>query len=361
MWGFRSFAISALWLRVTRTAALSTTSADRCLNDRYAAIVTYDGGDYSGWQIQTTNRCVQGVLNEVLGEMWEHPVKVLGASRTDKGVHARGQVIHFDLPISLSETEIVESLHKLNRMLPDDLKLKRLSRAPEGLLEIQIAQGLPWHAGENAIAKHYSYTFSASDHMIDPMSTRYRANLYNYKANQLMNLQSFQEALNVFKGTHDFKAFGNRLDVRARVHEAYSGETFSSVRTVLSAEISEIQVLKNNSPSPSSSSFGITCGTFYRVDIIVDGALYKMLRNMIAGCIEVSYGTMQLNELQSLLGNIPSLGSIPSLGNIPSPMNSIPPKNIPTVFPSRAENRLVTAPACGLCLEEVFYNEKVFS
>ena len=369
MWGLRSFAISALWLRVTRTAALSTTSSDRCLNDRYAAIVTYDGGDYSGWQIQTTNRCVQGVLNEVLGDMWEHPVKVLGASRTDKGVHARGQVIHFDLPISLSETEVAESLHKVNRMLPDDLKLKRLSRAPEGLLEIQIAQGLPWHAGENAVAKHYSYIFSASDHMIDPMSIRYRANLYNYKATQLMNLESFQEALNVFKGTHDFKAFGNRLDVRARVHEAYSGETFSSVRTVLSAEISEIQVLNNNSPSPSSSSssFGITCGTFYRVDIIVNGALYKMLRNMIAGCIEVSYGTMQLNELQSLLGNIPSLenipslGNTPSLGNIPSPINSFALKNIPTVFPSRAENRLVTAPACGLCLEEVFYNEKVFS
>lgn len=347
MWGIHTLAISALCLRVARTtsASISTTTADRFLSNRYVGLVTYDGGDFCGWQIQPTKRCVQGVLNEVLGEMWQHPVRVFGASRTDKGVHARGQVIHFDLPqsLTLSDSETEESLHQINRMLPNDLKLKKLCRAPKGTLDLQIAQGLPWHAGENAISKHYSYTFTASNDLIDPMSTRYRANLYNHKATQQMDINSFQNALDVMKGTHDFKAFGNKLDARAKIHEAHSGETFCSVRTILSAEISELQFSNQNSQFSTPSSYKYD-GTFYRIDVVVDGALYKMLRNIIAGCIEVSYDTMKIDELQSLLGNVPD-----------------PSKNIPAFQPSRTENRLVTAPACGLCLEEIFYNEKVFT
>ena len=320
---------------------------------RYIAEVCYDGSDFTGWQSQSTKRSAQGVLNQVLSSTYNTPVKVCGASRTDKGVHAQGQIIHFDLPSSFVDKHTIHAIDDLNRKLPDDLKIARWSHAPEGLLEIQRNEGLLFHAIENAISKKYSYSFSASKFAIDPMTTRYRASLYNYKAFQQFDIIAFQEALNIFIGRHDFRAFGNKLDIRAKRSEEYSGHLFSSVRTIESATISEIRFPKypqqqlkpliNNSPSDpystetqSSISSGALVESsdelFYRVDIVLDGALYKMLRNIIAGCVEVAYGTMSLQELRTLLD-----GAV-----------------------SRTDNRLVTAPACGLCLQKVNYIEKMF-
>lgn len=327
---------------------------------RFIAEVCYDGSDFAGWQSQSTKRSVQGILNEALSKTYKTPVKVCGASRTDKGVHANGQIIHFDLPSSFANEDTIHTINDFNRKLPDDLKLVRWAHAPEGLLEIQKTEGLPFHAIENAISKNYYYEFSASDRTIDPMTTRYRASLYNYKAFQVFDIIAFQAALNVFLGKHDFRAFGNRLDVRAKKSEEYSNMIFSSVRTIESASIKEIRIprilqfeyephigddlkslsdiIPNQILIPPKRTISNNYGdkysgdVFYRVNIVLDGALYKMLRNIIAGCAEVAYGTMSLLELRALLD-----GAV-----------------------SRAENRLVTAPACGLYLQKVNYIEKMF-
>ncbi len=58
-------------------------------------IVAYDGTDFAGWQVQKDQRTVQGVLQEAIGRMHKHPVKVIGSGRTDSGVHAEGQVANF--------------------------------------------------------------------------------------------------------------------------------------------------------------------------------------------------------------------------------------------------------------------------
>jgi tRNA pseudouridine(38-40) synthase len=340
------------------TPAISNAASciDKPNTLRHVAEVCYDGSHFSGWQLQPDKRSVQGTLNDVLSERYQHPVRVAGASRTDKGVHARGQIIHFDLPASLSDEVTIQSLSGLNQQLPDDIKFKRWSIAPQGLLDIQIQQGLPWHAGENAVSKHYSFIFSTCGGLRDPMMIKYRADLHNYKAVEKMSIDRFQDALNVFKGTHDFKAFGNRLDIRAKKSEEHSGEVFSSVRTIFSADVVEKIILVENSPI---SSLSLLPGreeenAYFRVDIVLDGALYKMIRNIIAGCVQVGYGTMCLEELRLLLGNTPSL-----LGNTPSLLGNT--TTLSQNTPSRAENRLVTAPACGLYLEEVFYREKLFS
>lgn len=329
---------------------IAAGSIDKPNTRRHVAEVCYDGSHFSGWQLQPNKRSVQGTLNEVLSERYHHRVRVAGASRTDKGVHARGQIIHFDLPTSLSDEDTIKSLSDLNEQLPDDVKIKRWAIAPPGLLDVQIQQGLPWHAGENAVSKHYSFIFSTCGGLKDPMMIRYRADLYNHRAVEKMSLNRFQDALNVFQGTHDFRAFGNRLDIRAKKSEEHSGEAFSSVRTIFSADIAQVRIPIESSPI---SSLSLLPGreeeehSFFRVDIVLDGALYKMIRNIIAGCVQVGYGTMSIEELRLLLGNTPS-----SLGNTTSLKQNTP---------SRAENRLVTAPACGLYLEEVFYKEKVFS
>jgi tRNA pseudouridine38-40 synthase len=299
---------------------------------RYVAQISYDGSSFAGWQSQSNKRSAQQTLNEILSAFYKSDVKVCGASRTDKGVHARGQMIHFDLPVMFESENSRTSMNLLNNLLPDDLKVSSLTHAPEGLLDIQIAEGLPWHAVENAISKHYSFTFSTSVFK-DPMKTRYCSNLYDHKALQPIDVATFQDALDLFKGTHDFRAFGNRLDIRAKRSEEFSGKIFSSMRTIYNATIIEMPKLDSDRifPSKLSLSEDMQDETYYRVDIVLNGALYKMLRNVIAGCAEVAYGTMSLLELELLLIDAPH----------------------------RADNRLVTAPACGLYLEKVNYREKL--
>ena len=379
----------------TKFCFVSTASiyADKHPTRRIVAEVTYDGSAFSGWQLQSSKRSVQGELNEVLSSIYHQPIRVCGASRTDKGVHARGQIIHYDLPESFLDADVSGPLQLINQQLPDDLKIKRCSIAPPGLLDIQIEEGLPWHAIENAVAKHYSYVFTTTSALLDPMKTRYCANLYKHQASLPMDISRFQSALNLFEGTHDFRAFGNRLDIRAKRSEVYSGESFSSVRTIYSAAVKEIHNPSQYAQFSTLSSRGQLEETYYEVDIILDGALYKMLRNVIAGCVEVGYGTMGLDELGCLLGkdfvaigkngeeaveNTNNMGVEQEQGDVHHTACQTSMRTDPTTFkssdvtsspsvpvysgyiPSRAENRLVTAPACGLYLEEVFYKEKIF-
>lgn len=391
-----------LVFRSTRFCFAWTASihAEKQPTRRIVAEVTYDGSAFSGWQLQSNKRSVQGELNEVLSGLYQQPIRVCGASRTDKGVHARGQIIHYDLPESFLDADLSGSLQFINQQLPDDLKIKRCSIAPLGLLDIQIEEGLPWHAIENAVAKHYSYVFTTTSALLDPMKTRYCANLYKHQATQLMDVDRFQSALNLFEGTHDFRAFGNRLDIRAKKSEVYSGKSFSSFRTIYSATVEKICNPSQYPQFSSLSSSGHFEDVHYKVDIVLDGALYKMLRNVIAGCVEVGYGAMGLDELGCLLGkdsmavggegagvtksnvgvekdeaeeedihhtaSLPSTQTELSTFKLPSAFETSRIASSPSVpvysgyIPSRAENRLVTAPACGLFLEKVFYGEKIF-
>ena len=225
-------------------------------------------------------------------------------------------------------------MQRLNRVLPADIKLHGIGLAPNGILPIQREKGLPWHAIENSISKHYSYRFSTS-RFVDPFDYRYCANCFDKDHQYGLNTELFQQALDCLAGTHDFKAFGNRLEQRAKLSEEYSGVRFSSIRTINRAKLS----LEENSYLPlrhyrSHQSAAAMCTTSldlltYRVDIELDGALYKMIRNIIAACLAVSRGTLSLETLRYLLQEAPS----------------------------RESTGLVTAPACGLCLESVEYQE----
>jgi tRNA pseudouridine38-40 synthase len=81
---------------------------------------------------------VQGVLNEIFGTYYRTEIKACGASRTDKGVHANGQILHFDLPHTLNPAKIRTDMNNLNIRLPDDVKIMDMWRAPRGTLDIQV-------------------------------------------------------------------------------------------------------------------------------------------------------------------------------------------------------------------------------
>lgn len=96
---------------------------------RYRAAVEYDGAAFHGYQIQPEQRTVQGVLESHLARLFDRPVRVIGAGRTDTGVHAAGQEVAFDAPPSWDGDRIG---HALDSMLPSDVALRNVRLAAPG-------------------------------------------------------------------------------------------------------------------------------------------------------------------------------------------------------------------------------------
>ena len=138
---------------------------------RYKAIVAYDGTDFFGFQLQTKNgvesaRTVQGELNKVVNQMAKKPqppIKVIGASRTDTGVHAFGQVVHFDFPYDIASDKFRKGL---NTLLPRDILVKSVTRVSDD-----------FHARFNTHAKRYIYRISTLDYT-DPFKRHYTGHFH---------------------------------------------------------------------------------------------------------------------------------------------------------------------------------------
>lgn len=92
---------------------------------RYFIYLSYDGTNYHGWQIQPNGISVQEVLMKALSTFLRKPIEVVGAGRTDAGVHARLMVAHFDFDTELDCATVVD---KLNRLLPPDVAVHRVRR-----------------------------------------------------------------------------------------------------------------------------------------------------------------------------------------------------------------------------------------
>lgn len=110
-------------------------------------LVEYDGTDFAGWQVQPRARTVQGEIESALATILRHPVGVVGAGRTDAGVHARGQVAHAVLDDARAATVHPHRLHaSLTGLLPRDVAVRAAEWAPDG-----------FHARYGATARHYRY------------------------------------------------------------------------------------------------------------------------------------------------------------------------------------------------------------
>jgi len=122
---------------------------------RYRARVSYDGGAYAGMQYQPTRPTVQGTLQRALARRCQMPaVRVVAAGRTDAGVHARGQAVHFDLDSGTYDPADLE--RSLGALLPPDLAVSHVERAGE-----VDGAGRSWHAIFWATGKRYSYRLYA--------------------------------------------------------------------------------------------------------------------------------------------------------------------------------------------------------
>jgi tRNA pseudouridine38-40 synthase len=154
---------------------------------RVALRLAYLGAGFSGWQRQADARTVQGELEAGLARVFRMPVRVVGAGRTDAGVHATGQVAHLEPPFRIPPAGLVRAL---NSVLPDDLRVLAAREVPE-----------TFHARASATGKRYVYRF-AWGHVLDPWQA-----LRCCELGARPDLEAMASALAAVRGTHDFAAF----------------------------------------------------------------------------------------------------------------------------------------------------------
>ena len=156
---------------------------------RVRLTVEYDGTGFAGFQLQGRGeRTVQGVLESAVQRISATPDRVHGAGRTDAGVHALGQVVHFDTNWTVPENRIGQAL---NYVLPRDLVVRQATVVDES-----------FHARYNATARIYRYTI-LNRPMPSAMLSRFALHQYD-----TLHLAAMQEAALELIGTHDFAAFG---------------------------------------------------------------------------------------------------------------------------------------------------------
>jgi tRNA pseudouridine38-40 synthase len=150
--------------------------------------LAYDGSDFWGWQRQPGRRTVQGVLEATLGQILDGPVHVTGAGRTDRGVHATGQVAHAEARRELAPHRLGRALRAL---LPRDLALRRIVRSADG-----------FHARYDARRRHYVYLVADRP---SPFTSRYTGPVRGS-----LDLAAMQAAARSLRGQHDFRPFAVR-------------------------------------------------------------------------------------------------------------------------------------------------------
>ena len=158
---------------------------------RIRAVVAYDGTDIAGFQWQPGRRTVQGLLQEGLLKLTGEQVTVTGAGRTDAGVHASGQVLHFD---SRWSQDLAALRRGWNAVLPRDVAIQALDEAPPG-----------FHARFSALSRSYSYRLLVRPER-DPLRRRFT--LWIGKA---LDLGVMQAAAARLVGCHDFGGFGRPM------------------------------------------------------------------------------------------------------------------------------------------------------
>ena len=217
----------------------------------YRFIIMYDGSRYYGWQRLPEHDTIQGKLEAVLERLCGEPVEVIGAGRTDAGVHAWRMAANAVLETVLGPEEIREYL---NRYLPEDIAVREVQEA-----------GPRFHARYNATGKSYCYT--CFDGPVKPVFDR----KYVYALEESPDLEAMREAALLLKGEHDFRNFCMNPRMKK-----------STVRVV-----DRIYIERE--------------GDYIRFTFHGTGFLQNMVRIMVGTLLEVGWGHMSLARVEEVL------------------------------------------------------------
>lgn len=219
---------------------------------RLKCTVSYDGTMFSGYQVQPGKRTVQGEIEKALEKLNKGArIRISASGRTDAGVHARGQVIHFD---TMLEIEPARWQIALNSLLPSDIAIHTVELAAPD-----------FHARFNAVGKEYRYFMLLSKHR-DPFNRNFA-----YQFPFSLDLEGMREASKHLLGTHDFTSFCSaKTEVEDRV------------RTV-----KEIDFFEEN-------------GQFV-FKFVGNGFLYNMVRILVGTLLEIGTGRRAADSIPELL------------------------------------------------------------
>ena len=220
---------------------------------RIKLTIAYDGTGFCGWQLQPKLRTVQGVLEKAIMRVTGTPVRVHGAGRTDSGVHALGQVAHFDVD---SRFTSVKWQRALNSLMPDDVTV----------LNIEFVSS-EFHSRYSAERKTYTYNLWLENSFFLPWRRH-----YVWKCGPL-DLDAIDQGMQLFVGEHDFSSFQN-------------------TGTPVSSTVREIYYFKR-SPGQSDQELVLeVCGS---------GFLKQMVRNMVGCLVSIGRGKAEPETVRSLL------------------------------------------------------------
>ncbi|MDQ3292660.1 MAG: tRNA pseudouridine(38-40) synthase TruA [Bacteroidota bacterium] len=152
---------------------------------RYFLEIAYDGTNYHGWQIQPNAVTVQQVLNDCLSTILRETIETIGSGRTDTGVHAEQQFVHFDVTRTLDKEE---ACYRFNRILPHDIAVKNIYEvSPEA------------HARFDAVARTYEYRICLNNNPF--------LHAYSHYLSRKPNIEAMNEAAEMLLGFEDFTTF----------------------------------------------------------------------------------------------------------------------------------------------------------
>lgn len=222
------------------------------MTQNYKMTLAYDGTRYLGWEHQpNTDMTIQGKLENVLTLMTGSPVEVIGAGRTDAGVHAKAMVANARFETDLSPEEVRDYM---NRYLPDDICIR----------EVRIASDR-FHSRYNAIGKTYCYTCYVGD--LKPVFNR----KYVYIPDRVPDVKKMQEAARYLVGEHDFASFCGNPRMKK-----------STVRRIM-----EIDIVQK--------------GPYLNMTFHGTGFLQYMVRILTGTLLEVGFGKRTPESMTALL------------------------------------------------------------
>ena len=214
-------------------------------------IISYDGTRFSGWQRIPGKLTLQEKVEDALFKIFRHKVTAYGASRTDAGVHAEGQVAHF---IPLQTHKKINMVHSMNRELPEDIRILAAEVVPDS-----------FHARESAKSKDYTYNILNTEKPIK----KYHST--SWWRSETFDVNRMNEACQFIIGEHDFTSFQSSGSV-----------TSSTMRTILEASWEQQDL-------------------FLNFNIHGTGFLKYMIRNLVGTLCWVGIGKISPDDFKKIL------------------------------------------------------------
>lgn len=242
---------------------------------RYRAVISYFGKAYVGWQRQLNGLSVQEVLEKALSKAFGTPTCATASGRTDAGVHAEGQVVHFDAQTSIPTDKIPFAV---NTNLPDDISMLYCEQTDES-----------FNARFSAKRKTYCYKLYVSRHqrpMLEPTHEHVAVPV---------DVSKMRQAASYIEGTHDFKCF-----------EASGSVIKNTVRTVYNVNIAVNPLTRVSAISLAESESAELCADkTMDVEICIsvtgNGFLYNMVRIIAGTLLYVGIGKLESTDVEKII------------------------------------------------------------